>query len=407
MFPIINIGPLAIQAGGFIFLLSFLIGSWLSARFSIKLGTHTDAIENIALYGLLAGLLGARVGFLLKNFSVFQNNPLSVFSLTPSMLDASFGILVGGLTAFILAQKINLPLWPTLDTISPFFLAFFIAFQLTNLANGNAYGLPTDLPWGIMLWNTTRHPVQVYALFLCAGLLIYFFYQTQFLKRTGFSRSGILFFTISAGLAGIILFTQAFVADKILLGPIDFLQVVSFIVLLICLAMIHARLFPKYNKTEVFISMGSNEQATRKLDQAIQLIGDIFRIRNASSRYETQDVTKDPKTANFTNQVIQIETDLPAKEIIKILKSIEKQAGRQHDDKHTIALDLDLLIYGNEVFQIEKKLIPSPDMLKYRYIVQPMAEMVPAFRHPANGLSINQILEAINDETPVVKLDKT
>ena len=66
MFPIINIGPLAIQAAAFILLLSFFIGSFLTGKFSTNLGTHTEAIENGILIALIAGIIGARQGSCLK-----------------------------------------------------------------------------------------------------------------------------------------------------------------------------------------------------------------------------------------------------------------------------------------------------------------------------------------------------
>jgi phosphatidylglycerol---prolipoprotein diacylglyceryl transferase len=148
MFPIVNVGPLAIQAAGFFLVLSVFIGTWLTAKFANGLGTNTDAIENSILIAILVGILGARLGFMLQNPSVLQSNPLNLISLTPSMLDASFGVLVGVLTGFILAQKKNLPLWPTLDTLTPLILLVFVGIHLANYANGNAYGIPTELALG-------------------------------------------------------------------------------------------------------------------------------------------------------------------------------------------------------------------------------------------------------------------
>jgi prolipoprotein diacylglyceryltransferase len=258
MFPIINIGPLAIQAAGLILLLSFFIGSWFAARFSNGLGTNTDVIENSILIGLVAGLLGARIGFLLKNPMVFMDNPLSLVSLTPSMLDASFGVLVGVLSALILAQKKNLPLWPTLDALTTFFLLIFAGIHLADYANGNNFGMPTNLPWGIQLWNATRHPVQLYVLLLAGVLFAWLVMHTRLLKTTGFQRSGVLFSVSLGGMAIITLFSRAFMTEKILLGAFDFYQTVSFAILIASLGLIYTRVFPKRNKVSAIISMGSN-----------------------------------------------------------------------------------------------------------------------------------------------------
>ncbi len=93
MFPVINLGPLAIQSAGMILILSLWIGIWLSSRLARNIGTNGDVIENGILAALLLGIFGARVGFLLQNFSIFLDNPLSLVSLTPSMLDPAFGFL--------------------------------------------------------------------------------------------------------------------------------------------------------------------------------------------------------------------------------------------------------------------------------------------------------------------------
>ena len=402
MFPIINIGPAAIQASGFILLLSLFLGTWLTGKFSAELGTNADAIENSILIGLIAGILGARIGFMLKNTTVFITNPVSLFSLTPSMLDTSFGVLVGVLTAFILAQKKNLPLWPTLDSLTPLLMLLFTGIHLSNFANGNAYGLPTNLPWGVQLWNAARHPVQVYAILLVAVLFGWTLIHTRLLKSTGFMRSGILFSITLSGFAVITLFTRAFVAEKLLFGNLDLIQFLAMLILIGSLGLIFARAFPSRLKQSVLISMGSNQNPHQQLTVAQEKIASEFRIRRKSSRYLTKDVTGDPQTVDFLNQVTEIETDLPFYDLVARFKAIEQDLGREPGNKKQVALDLDILTYGGEVFKAGDRCIPALDLLKYRYIAFPLAEMSPDFRHPANGMSIQDILDKITDDSSII-----
>lgn len=401
MFPIINIGPVAIQASGFLLILSIFLGTWLTGKFSTGLGTNADAIENSILFGVLAGIFGARLGFMLQNPTVLQNNPLNLFSLTPSMLDPSFGVLVGVLTGFILAQKKNLPLWPTLDTLTPLFLLIFMGIHLANYATGNAYGISTELPWGILLWNAVRHPVQLYAFLLGTVLLIWLFIQTKLLKTTGYITSGILFLINLSGLALISLFIRAFVAEKVLLGSFDFYQLVFFAFLLISLGLLYIRAFPRYIKKSVIISMGSNINPKHQLSKAEELLSGEFRIRRKSSLYQTEDVKGHPETKPFLNRVIEIETDLGFTDLVARLKEIEKNLGRKPGNKIQVALDLDVLTYGSDVFVKGRHQIPDPELLKYRYIALPLEEMSPGFRHPANGLSIQEILDRMTDEAHI------
>ncbi|MBG0788276.1 MAG: prolipoprotein diacylglyceryl transferase, partial [Anaerolineaceae bacterium] len=245
MFPVIDLGPVALQAAGLFIILSVWLGLWLSGKFATHLGTNGDVIENGLLYGFLGGIVAARVGFLLTNPTILQENPLSIISLTTSMLDANFGILAGFLIALIIYQRKHLPLWPTLDTLSPLLILAYMGFHLANLANGNAFGLPTDLPWGISLWNATRHPVQFYALILTAGLLIWWLARTRFTKQNGFYRSGILFSLTIGSLAFITLITQAFVAEKQMLLGVEQIQLLSLILLAASLFIIYQLGFRK------------------------------------------------------------------------------------------------------------------------------------------------------------------
>ena len=406
MFPIMNIGPLAIQAAGLILLLSFFIGTYFTSKLAGGLNTNADAIENSLLIGIIAGLVGARVGFMMIYPSVFIDNPLNLVSLTPSMLDASFGVLVGILTAIILAQKKQLPLWPSLDTLTPFIILIFAGIHLANYANGSAFGIPTQLPWGIQLWNEVRHPVQLYALILVGFLFIWHLAQTRLFKTTGFLRSGVLFNIILAGLSAITLFTRAFIAEKVLLGQINFYQVVAMIVLVGTLVLIYTRAFPTRKKVGVVISMGSNLKPDENLSKASEILAAEFRMRRKSARYLTEDVKGERHTKDFLNQIIEIETNLSYPDLVKRLKALEKELGREPANKQRVALDLDILTYGSEVFTFQRKHIPAPDIQKYRYIALPLAEMSPGFRHPANGLTIKDMLDKIADNTRVKKIEE-
>ena len=404
MFPVINIGPAAVQAAGLILLLSFMIGTWLTDRFSQKIGTNDEAIDNAILIGLVSGILGARLGFMLQNPGVFLNNPLSILSLTPSMLNASFGLLVGTLSAIIFAQKKHLPLWPTLDTLSPLFVLLFMGVHLANFANGNAFGLPTDLPWAVQLWNALRHPVQLYAVILAALLFIWIITQTKLLSVTGFLHSGILFNITLIALSVITLFSRAFIAEKILLAGVDLIQIISLFTIAGGLGLVYLRKFSSQKRLTVFLSMGANIEPENNLSNALDEIKSHFKLRRTSSTYQTAPIGQAPKGKPFLNNVIEIETDLAYPALVGKLKSIEKKFGRERGNKKEVPLDLDALTYDGEVFSYNGKLIPDPNLIKYSYIVRPLAEISPDFRHPATGETIEAIVNDLDDKSKVIKV---
>jgi len=404
MFPIINIGPFAIQASGIILLLSLLIGLWLTSKFAERLDTAGDVIESSVFYGLLAGIAAARIGFLLKNPSIFAEAPLSLFSLTPTMLDPSFGLLVGGLTAFIYAQKQNLPLLPTLDTLTPLVIFVFAGLHFADLANGDRYGLPTNLPWGIRLWNEVRHPVQIYVLLLVFILFLWLIVHTKGFKSTGFMRSGVLFNVLLTGLSMISLFTRAFVAQKNRIGRFDVPQVFALSIIILGLITIYSLKYKSRKRVSVMLSLGSNQDPLTNLSAAMTNIEGLFRVRQVSSQYQTEGVKDVNKNAAFINQVIEIETDLPYPELISQLKQIERGMGRVQENREYIPIDLDIITYNKDVFTTDSHKIPDPDLQRYRYIALPLAEIAPDFRHPANGRTIDKILTSMEDTSQVMKL---
>lgn len=391
MFPIIDIGPLAIQAAGLTVLLSLWIGIWVSIKFAKNLGTNGDAIETAILYALLAGIIGARIGFLLQNPVIFQDNPLSLISLTPSMLDASFGFLIAGLTLFIIYQKKHLPLWPTLDTITPLILFLFVGLHLADYANGDNYGLETSLPWGIELWNAVRHPVQLYVFLLILFLLIWLLIQTRAFKITGFQYSGILFSIVVACLAFITIFARAFIAEKSIFFGIDLVQMIAFLVLALSFYLIYVKAFKTGKPIPVFLSLGANQNAIANLTQAQEMIAEKFQIRSSSSLYQTRDV-REGSNRQYFNQVIKINVDLPFSGLLTWCKDLEKEFGRKPGDKNNVPLDVDIIVYNGDVFNASGKQIPDPNLNQFNYIAVPLAEIDPAFRHPATGQSIQDIL---------------
>jgi prolipoprotein diacylglyceryltransferase len=162
MFPILQIGPLALQTPGLILILGVWLALSAAERAAARLNCSANPLYNLVMLGLVVGLLSARLAYAVQFISIFLADPLSLVSLTPTMLNPEAGLAAGFLAAFIYANRMQLPLWPTLDTLAVGLSIFFIAFHLANFAAGNAFGAPSALPWAVNLWGELRHPVQLY-----------------------------------------------------------------------------------------------------------------------------------------------------------------------------------------------------------------------------------------------------
>ncbi len=202
------------------------IGLALAEKRSERHGVSKDALNNLVFYSLFGYLLGGRILFALANYSAFANSPLNIFSLNIDLFDSTGGFVIAVLIGMIYGRKQNLSFWSTLDTLTPIFATLAIGLHLSHLAAGTAFGAPTTLPWGIELWNATRHPTQIYE--LIASLIIF---ALIWFRKSEVS-PGALFLNFTALTAGARLFLEAFRGDSVLiLGGFRLAQVVAWVVL--------------------------------------------------------------------------------------------------------------------------------------------------------------------------------
>jgi phosphatidylglycerol:prolipoprotein diacylglycerol transferase len=162
MLRIIQIGPLAIQTVGLILVIGFWLAIEIAGRQAARLGLDQGAIQNAGLFGVLAGIVSARLAYVLQYWPVYRENLLGIVSLNPQTLSPMVGLLIGLLAAAVYLQRKEMPARLLLDAIAPGAAVFVAALALANLASGNAYGVETGVPWAIEMWDARRHPVQLY-----------------------------------------------------------------------------------------------------------------------------------------------------------------------------------------------------------------------------------------------------
>ena len=210
-----------------IFLVAALwIGMTLAEKRSERHNISKEALNNIVYYSLFGYILGGRLLYAVSNLSVFMKSPVSLFSLNLDLFDPLAALAVAFLVGFIYGSRQKLPFGSTLDALTPLFATLAIGLSLSHLAAGTAFGSPTNLPWGIELWNARRHPTQVYE--LIASLLIL---GWIWFRKTD-SPPGMLFLNFAASTAAARLFLEAFRGDSALIfGGLRLAQVIAWIVL--------------------------------------------------------------------------------------------------------------------------------------------------------------------------------
>jgi 2-amino-4-hydroxy-6-hydroxymethyldihydropteridine diphosphokinase len=149
-----------------------------------------------------------------------------------------------------------------------------------------------------------------------------------------------------------------------------------------------------------FIGIGANlgdpgvqcRDAVRRLGEAPQII-----LLRTSSLYRTEPVG--PRDQEwFINAVAEIRTGLRPRKLFAVLKGIEREMGRTNGPRlGPRVIDLDLLLYGQEVVVEEGLVIPHPEMHRRRFVLEPLCELASYVIHPAFGVSARGLLDRLTD----------
>jgi 2-amino-4-hydroxy-6-hydroxymethyldihydropteridine diphosphokinase len=128
---------------------------------------------------------------------------------------------------------------------------------------------------------------------------------------------------------------------------------------------------------QCFVSVGSNVEKEKNIVAGLNSLRETFGKLLISPIYETEAVGF--AGDNFYNLVVSFESDLSAREIFETLRELEFKHGRlQNSQKFSPrTLDLDLLLYGDEIIEDEILKLPRLDIEKYLFVLQPLADIAP------------------------------
>ncbi len=158
--------------------------------------------------------------------------------------------------------------------------------------------------------------------------------------------------------------------------------------------------------TNVYILLGSNlgDRLAYLKDATAHIETEVSPVIKASAIYETQSWGK-TDSPDYLNQVILIQTEIPAPALLQKLLNVEWVIGRiRHEKWGPRTIDIDILFYGDEIINTPDLQTPHPHLHTRRFTLEPLAELAPNLIHPVLHKNILQLKNELTDNLIVKKL---
>jgi len=148
----------------------------------------------------------------------------------------------------------------------------------------------------------------------------------------------------------------------------------------------------------VYLGLGSNlGNRAASLRMALRHLPPLARVEEVSSLYETAPLGGEERQPPFYNAVCRISTGLGPEALLRHLKQIEFAIGRRPGPRWgPRPIDLDIILYGDQVLQQEGLVIPHPLLAERAFVLAPLAELSPELVHPVLGKPVGELLSALD-----------
>jgi 2-amino-4-hydroxy-6-hydroxymethyldihydropteridine diphosphokinase len=154
-------------------------------------------------------------------------------------------------------------------------------------------------------------------------------------------------------------------------------------------------------KKKLVLSLGSNlGNRYAYLQQAIVAINEAFDTVSLVAQFYETPPWGDTSQSRFINTAVLLETTLSPERCIALLQKIEITLGRTKTRKWgPRSIDIDILFYENEILLHEDLVIPHPHLQNRAFVLAPLSDLIPTYRHPLLEKTMTELLMGLNNNT--------
>ena len=153
---------LTVKSYGLMMVIAFLAAVSLIRHLSSQLTPNPQFITNAALYSLIAGVVGARLFYVIHHFNQFQGHLLSVFAIWKGGLELLGGVILAIAVIILYLRHHKLPIRRYLDILAIGLMLALVFGRIGCFLIGDCFGKPTELPWAVRFpYNSFAYRSQV------------------------------------------------------------------------------------------------------------------------------------------------------------------------------------------------------------------------------------------------------
>lgn len=202
-----------------------VIGAILAFREAERVGIGQENLIDLLLYAIPLSVLGARIYYVIFTWDYYGKYPKEILHFRGGGLAIHGAIIVGVIVTIVFTRKRKLDFWTVVDCCAPSLILGQGIGRWGNYINQEAYGRPTDLPWGILIDGVRVHPTFLYE---SIGDILIFFFLIWY-RRNKTEVSGEVFLLYIILYSTIRFFIEGLRTDSLMLGPLRIAQLVSIV----------------------------------------------------------------------------------------------------------------------------------------------------------------------------------
>ena len=210
---------------GIIISTAIIIGAILAFKEARRIGFDEEDLIDALLFAIPISVLGARLYYVAFTWDYFRQNPKQILHFRGGGMAIHGAIIAAVITVIIFSKKRKLDFWEITDICAPSIILGQAIGRWGNYINQEAYGTPTDLPWGIIINGVKVHPTFLYESIWNLGVFIFLIWYRK--NKSKVNGETFLLYVALYSLGRF--FIEGLRTDSLMLGSIRIAQLISMV----------------------------------------------------------------------------------------------------------------------------------------------------------------------------------